>query len=146
MSSHLELSSTTHPAILKQINTARLLELLRCHAPIARAELARLTGLTRSTVTVITADLIAQGLVQERGEIPTRGSGRPGVVKGDRLLLNFINPTGHVWSVCKQTLSLVLLNTSGINVIRTSKCRELKVPYFKGITRSLNDRVAIALF
>lgn len=74
------LPSTTHPAVLKQINTARLLELLRCHAPIARAELARLTGLTRSTVTVITADLIAQGLVQEGGELaPPQGSGRPGV-------------------------------------------------------------------
>ncbi|MBD1909078.1 MULTISPECIES: ROK family transcriptional regulator [unclassified Leptolyngbya] len=74
---------TTHPAVLKQFNTARLLELLRCRAPIARAELARLTGLTRSTVTVITAELIAQGLIQEGIEITasrgSRGSGRPGV-------------------------------------------------------------------
>lgn len=72
--------AATNPGLLKQINTARLLELLRCHAPIARAELARLTGLTRSTVTVITAELIAQGLVRESGELSmSRGGGRPGV-------------------------------------------------------------------
>nr|RNJ66183.1 MAG: ROK family transcriptional regulator [Leptolyngbya sp. IPPAS B-1204] len=80
MPAHLESFSSSHPAVLKQINTARLLELLRCRAPIARAELARLTGLTRSTVTVITAELIAQGLVRESGEVSSaRGSGRPGV-------------------------------------------------------------------
>lgn len=68
------------PSLLKQINYARLLDLLRCHAPIARAELARCTGLTRSTVTVITAELIAEGLVKESGEIiSSPGGGRPGV-------------------------------------------------------------------
>lgn len=71
--------AATNPGLLKQINTARLLELLRCHAPISRADLARLTGLTRSTVTVITSELIAQGLVREGGELSTsRGGGRPG--------------------------------------------------------------------
>ncbi|HEY9630596.1 MAG TPA: ROK family transcriptional regulator [Coleofasciculaceae cyanobacterium] len=80
MSANFEPILATNPALLKQINTARLLELLRCHAPIARAELARLTGLTRSTVTVITAELMAQGLVRESGEVSTpRGGGRPGV-------------------------------------------------------------------
>ena len=70
----------TNPGLLKQINVARLLELLRCHAPMTRAELARATGLTRSTVTVITGELIAAGLVQESGEmIPSPGGGRPGV-------------------------------------------------------------------
>lgn len=53
---------------------------MRRHAPISRADLARLTGLTRSTVTVITAELIAQGLVRESGQVGvSRGSGRPGV-------------------------------------------------------------------
>jgi predicted NBD/HSP70 family sugar kinase len=80
MSVNFEPSLATNPNLLKQINTARLLELLRCHAPIARAELARLTGLTRSTVTVITSELIERGLVRESGEISTsRGGGRPGV-------------------------------------------------------------------
>lgn len=69
----------TNPGLLKQINYSRLLELLRCRAPITRAELARLTGLTRSTVTVITAELLADGLVQETGEtIAPTGGGRPG--------------------------------------------------------------------
>lgn len=68
-----------NPGLLKQINTACLLELLRCHAPISRANLARLTRLTRSTVTVITAELIAQGLVRESGEVSASRGGRPGV-------------------------------------------------------------------
>jgi hypothetical protein len=51
-----------NPGLLKQINTACLLELLRCHAPISRANLARLTRLTRSTVTVITAELNLTGI------------------------------------------------------------------------------------
>lgn len=47
---------------------------------MTRAELARATGLTRSTVTVITTELIGAGLVQESGEIiPSPGGGRPGV-------------------------------------------------------------------
>lgn len=68
------------PHLLKQINYARILELLRCRAPITRAELARYSGLTRSTVTVITAELITKGLVRESGEMIVKpGGGRPGV-------------------------------------------------------------------
>lgn len=80
MQLNFEQSPATNPGLLKQINTARLLELLRRRGAIARADLARSTGLTRSTVTVITAELIAQGLVRESGEISaSRGGGRPGV-------------------------------------------------------------------
>jgi predicted NBD/HSP70 family sugar kinase len=109
-----ESSSTTHPAVLKQINTARLLELLRCHAPIARAELARLTGLTRSTVTVITAELIDQGLVQAGGEVAAKGSGRPGV----GLVLN---PDGAFFigaAIESEHLTVVKLNLAAQTVAR----------------------------
>lgn len=113
MSAYLE--SSTHPAVLKQINTARLLELVRCRAPIARAELARLTGLTRSTVTVITAELIAQRLVRESGEVSApRGSGRPGV----GLMLN---PSGAFFmgaAIEAEHLTVVKLNLAAQRVAR----------------------------
>lgn len=73
-------SIATNTTLLKQINYARILELLRCRAPMTRAEIARSTGLTRSTVTVITAELISQSLIRESGEIiAPPGGGRPGV-------------------------------------------------------------------
>lgn len=115
MSVNFEPSFATNPSLLKQINTARLLELLRCHAPIARAELARLTGLTRSTVTVITAELIAQGLVREGSEIPAaRGGGRPGV----GLMLN---PDGAFFigaAIEVEHLTVVMLNLAAQIVAR----------------------------
>lgn len=99
----------TNSSLLKQINIARLLELLRCHAPISRAELARLTGLTRSTVTVITAELIAQKLVRESGEFSvSRGGGRPG-----RGLM--LNPEGAFFigaAIEVEHLTVVMLNLS----------------------------------
>lgn len=73
-------SLSTDASLLKQINYARILGLLRCHPHLTRAEIARQTGLTRSTVTVITAELIVQGLLKESGEISqSPGGGRPGV-------------------------------------------------------------------
>lgn len=71
---------TTDASLLKQINFARILSLLRCNPRLTRAEIARRIGLTRSTVTVITAELIEAGLLQE-GHETTSGveGGRPGV-------------------------------------------------------------------
>ncbi len=104
----------TKPNLLKQINYARLLDLLRCHAPITRAELAKYTGLTRSTVTVITAELIVGGLVQEDKEITTPGSGRPGI----GLVLN---PQGAFFigaSIESEQLTVVELNLAA----QTKQC------------------------
>lgn len=71
---------TTDASLIKQINIARILSLLRDRPRLTRAYIARKTGMTRSTVTIITAELIAAGLVQEGEEIaPTSRGGRPGV-------------------------------------------------------------------
>ncbi len=67
-------------SLLKQINYVRILGLLRCNAGLTRAELARRTGLTRSAVTVITAELLADGLIREGATLASQpGGGRPGV-------------------------------------------------------------------
>ncbi|MBE9166700.1 ROK family transcriptional regulator [Pleurocapsales cyanobacterium LEGE 06147] len=71
---------TTDASLLKQINFARILSLLRYNPRLTRAQIARRTGLTRSTVTVITAELIKAGLLREGQETASRKEGgRPGV-------------------------------------------------------------------
>lgn len=71
---------TADASLLKQINYVRVLGLLRCHAGLSRAEIARRTGLTRSTVTLITAELIADELIREGVAMNSRpGGGRPGL-------------------------------------------------------------------
>jgi predicted NBD/HSP70 family sugar kinase len=71
---------TTDASLLKQINFARILSLLRDHPRLTRAQIARRICLTRSTVTVITAELIEAGLLQEGQETGSgKNGGRPGV-------------------------------------------------------------------
>jgi len=71
---------TTDASLLKQINFVRILSLLRYHPRLTRAHIARRTGLTRSTVTGITTELIETGLLREGQEIASGPEGgRPGV-------------------------------------------------------------------
>ncbi|MGJ3251127.1 MAG: ROK family transcriptional regulator [Elainellaceae cyanobacterium] len=74
-------SLMTDASLLKQINHVRILGIVRCHSGISRAEIARRTGLNRSTVTVITGDLIENGLLREgHKHVEQPGSGgRPGI-------------------------------------------------------------------
>lgn len=74
--------------LVRHINQARTLELLRRHKTLSRAEIARRLGLTRSTLSELTAALLEDGLVIEDGGpvVHSRG-GRPG--SGLRL-----NPSG----------------------------------------------------
>ena len=43
----------------------RLLDLIRRNGSVARIDLAEASGLSRATVTTITADLIAEGMVED---------------------------------------------------------------------------------
>ena len=52
---------------IKEHNTNLVLKTIYEHDNISRAETARLTGLTRTTVSEIVAGLIADGLVAEVG-------------------------------------------------------------------------------
>ena len=56
----------------REINRRILLNLVRGHQPVSRADLARMMGTTRAAVTLIVSDLIQQGFVYEgaKGEAP----------------------------------------------------------------------------
>ena len=74
------------PHGLRDFNARLVLSMLRARGPLAAAEVARLTGLSAQTVSVIARDLEADGLVR-RGE-PVRGR----VGKPSRPLV--LDPTG----------------------------------------------------
>ncbi|HES77170.1 MAG TPA: ROK family transcriptional regulator [bacterium] len=77
---------TADQASVRKHNTALTLDVLRHRAPLSRAELAGLTGLNRSTISSIIADLLEQGLICET-ELQTPTTGRPG-------MLLTLNPNG----------------------------------------------------
>lgn len=64
---------------MRNLNRSLVLNRLRAAAPVSRADLAALTGLTRSTVSSLVDDLIAANLIHETGIGPSRG-GRPGTL------------------------------------------------------------------
>ena len=62
---------------LRELNRLRIVDFLRVNGTASRAELARRTGLSRSTVSTLVADLQRRGLVVEQpGQFA--GEGQPG--------------------------------------------------------------------
>lgn len=62
---------------LRRHNRAVVLELVRTHGPISRAELARVGSLSMPAVMDIVGALVAEGLVKETGIGPSSGGRRP---------------------------------------------------------------------
>ena len=63
---------------IRKVNTSLVLNALRLHAPISRAELANITKLNRSTISNIVNVLIEDGLVLELDAMESK-IGRPGI-------------------------------------------------------------------
>ncbi|MFI7704590.1 ROK family protein [Nonomuraea sp. NPDC049480] len=69
-------SELGNPRLLRVMNERHLLDRLRDHGPASRADLAKVTGLSKPTVSAALAGLEEDGLVHLVGEV----SGRPGPV------------------------------------------------------------------
>ena len=69
---------------LRRVNRARVLRALQQRGRASRADIVRDTGLSRTTVSSLVADLLAEGLVVERPDwvrqAPSRDGGRPGTL------------------------------------------------------------------
>ncbi|UZI32798.1 ROK family protein [Streptomyces sp. VB1] len=63
-------------ALIREINEALVLDVVRAHRPVARARIAAETGLSPATVTGITARLLGAGLLTEAEAVRNTG-GRP---------------------------------------------------------------------
>jgi predicted NBD/HSP70 family sugar kinase len=102
-----------NPDLIRDLNRTLVLNLVRVHEQISRAELARRSGLSASTVTGITAGLMRDGfLVEVDARLPERGTvklGRPAT--GLR-----VNPSaGHVGGVklAAESITAVLVDLAG---------------------------------
>lgn len=65
----------------RAINQGLVLRTLYDLGPVSRAEVARLTGLTRTTVSEVVGDFLADGLVEEVGRGPSSGGKAPILVQ-----------------------------------------------------------------
>jgi predicted NBD/HSP70 family sugar kinase len=65
------------PADARPRNRMMLLQALLSDGPQSRADLARVSGLTPTTVSAVTAELITEGLIEEVGRKPTSSAGKP---------------------------------------------------------------------
>jgi predicted NBD/HSP70 family sugar kinase len=79
---------------VRQRNLARVLRLVHVDGPMSRASLTESTGLNRSTVADLVAELVRQSLVEERAPDPSRRVGRPSPVVAidPRVLAIAVNP------------------------------------------------------
>jgi predicted NBD/HSP70 family sugar kinase len=64
---------------LKELNRLRVVDALRRAGTASRSDLARSTGLARTTVTGLVSELMERGLVVEEAEARSTGRGRPPV-------------------------------------------------------------------
>lgn len=119
-------------AFLRRINQARVLRLLKEKGTLSRAEIARNLELTRSTVTLVTAELLADELIVTTGEVfVTQNTGRPGI--GLKL-----NPRGAFFlgaEIGADELHLVLIDLTGAIIHRETERHRKKSP--KIICRNL---------
>jgi predicted NBD/HSP70 family sugar kinase len=62
-------------------NRRQILKLIRTRGEASRAELSKLTGLTRPTISTVVSELLAAGLVMETGKGSSSGGKRPILLK-----------------------------------------------------------------
>lgn len=86
MAEHL----TGDHSLLKSINRSSVLDLIRRYGPISRADLAKITKLTRATVSAQVEELIAFHWVEETGIGQSSGGRRPTMLEINRSAGYFI--------------------------------------------------------
>ncbi len=72
----MEIIGLTHRQNARR-NKYTILETIRRNGGVARRDIAKLIGLSPTTITKFTEELIRKGLIQERGTIPSSGGRKP---------------------------------------------------------------------
>ncbi len=92
---------------MRRHNLAVVLEQLHLEGPISRSELTVMTGLNRSTVADLIAELVTLGLVEEGPGLSTPGPGRPSPVVQPR-------PEGAVTLAVELAVDSIAVATVGL--------------------------------
>ncbi|WP_259617525.1 ROK family transcriptional regulator [Paenibacillus doosanensis] len=99
-------------SLLKSINKSTLLGLVKLHAPISRAELAKRTKLTRATVSALVEELIAEHWIMETGIGASSGGRKP-------MMLEMNHEAGHIIGVdLRSTNMLFIVTDRGGRIVR----------------------------
>ncbi len=96
------------PALIRGLNRAATLALIGTQGPIARAEIARRLALSAPTVTEVTRDLVADGLIRVVDQAVSSG-GRPALLLG--LVAEAANALGV--KIAPDRLAIVRVNLEG---------------------------------
>ncbi len=128
-------------ALLRDLNSSLLIELVRASGPISRAELARRSGLSAPTVSTIVGRLVERGILVEGATAPASG-GRPPVLldidptggyvvgiklRGDGLTTVVCDLRTTVVATMEASVSLVGDPGAGIEAIERETRRALRV-------------------
>jgi predicted NBD/HSP70 family sugar kinase len=89
-------SPATSPRLLRRLNAAAVLRAIRAGGPVSRAELSRMTGLSKPTVNGAVEVLLASGYLTERIADVGASTRRPGP---RARLLSFRGDLGHVLGI-----------------------------------------------
>lgn len=95
-------NTSADASVMREYNRSLVLNLIRQSGRISRADIAKCTHLSRSTVSSIIADLIQSNLVGEVGAGRSRGGRRP-------ILLEFNSQAGYVLGVDVGATHLLVL-------------------------------------
>ncbi len=73
--------STGNNKYLKELNQAVILDLIRIHRSISKAELSKITGLSPTAIGIIVSGLLQDGYIHETGTGESRGGRRPVMIE-----------------------------------------------------------------
>ncbi|MDF2871836.1 MAG: hypothetical protein K0R05_3411 [Anaerocolumna sp.] len=108
--------------LIRDINSTLVLETVINQGPISRANISKILGLTKATISAIVADLINRNLVEEIGCDNTDFGRKP-------ILLSFQKKSGYVVSVDVgvDTISVMMTDLQGENC----RLKQIKTPKLK---------------
>ncbi len=94
--------------LIKKTNLTSILEKIRTEGPISRASISRLTGLSRSTCSILVDELISEGLILETGKDESSG-GRKAIL----LKLNYEGRRAIGIKIMQNRITGALVDLSG---------------------------------
>jgi len=112
---------SSQPQLLSQLNQRTVLQLLQTNGPISRAEVARLAGITRPTVSKAVSSLLRSGLIEEY-DAPENSRGRP--AKKLRLAVE----TAQVLGLVIDSPTCCLIATGLDGTVECEAIQEFKTP------------------